>query len=205
MPLADTELAIFAKAPQRGYAKTRLIPALGAAGAARLQRELTLRAVRLSQTVQTRRVTLWCAPDTQHRFFRALHKRHALALQPQSPGDLGQRMSHAFATHGRPLLLIGSDCPALTTQHLQQAAQTLHDGNDAVFVPAEDGGYMLVGLRAPQPALFENIAWSTSQVMAQTRERVQALGLRWRELDTLWDVDRPQDVARWQAMKAQRA
>jgi hypothetical protein len=73
----------------------------------------------------------------------------------------------------------------------------LIDGADAVFQPAEDGGYVLVGLRQPQPALFHGMSWSTDQVMAETRARARETGLRVHELDTLWDVDRPQDLARW--------
>jgi glycosyltransferase A (GT-A) superfamily protein (DUF2064 family) len=105
-------------------------------------------------------------------------------------------MAHAFAVHGGPMLLIGTDCPALQTAHLVMAADLLHDGHDAVFIPAEDGGYVLVGLRQPQPRLFENIDWGSEQVMAQTRDRMAVLGLRWAEPLTLWDVDRPADLAR---------
>ena len=106
------------------------------------------------------------------------------------------RMSTAFAAHGGPLLLIGTDCPALHTGHLHEAANLLHSGHDAVFIPAEDGGYVLVGLRRPQPYLFERIDWGSESVMAHTRERLTRLGLRWAEPATLWDVDRPADLAR---------
>jgi glycosyltransferase A (GT-A) superfamily protein (DUF2064 family) len=105
-------------------------------------------------------------------------------------------MNNAFAAHAGPLLLIGTDCPALSEAHLGAAATALHDGHDAVFIPAEDGGYVLVGLRRPQPRLFEGIAWGSDKVMAQTRERLVALGLRWTEPLVLWDVDRPEDLPR---------
>lgn len=201
MPLARVDLAIFAKAPQPGYAKTRLIPALGAVAAARLQRELSVRAVMTARTAALGEVTLWCAPDVQHRFFRALQRRFDLACRAQSEGNLGQRMAHAFATHGQPLLMIGTDCPALAVAHLQQAAQALQSGSDAVFIPAEDGGYALVGLRRPLPELFIGIDWGTAQVMPQTRKRLRTAGLNWQELGTLWDVDRPEDVARWRTLQ----
>ena len=105
-------------------------------------------------------------------------------------------MAHAFAVHGGPLLLIGTDSPALQPAHLATAADLLRDVHDAVFIPAEDGGYVLVGLRQPQPRLFENIDWGSEQVMAQTRDRLAGLGLRWAEPLTLWDIDRPADLAR---------
>jgi rSAM/selenodomain-associated transferase 1 len=124
----------------------------------------------------------------------------------QPAGDLGQRMHAAFATHARrsdaPLLLIGTDCPALDEQHLQAAAKRLLEADEAVFTPAEDGGYVLVGLRRPQIALFEGIDWGTDQVMVQTRARLMLLGLRWSEMPALWDVDEPADWRRWLSIKS---
>lgn len=190
------DIAIFAKAPQPGAAKTRLIPALGAAGAARLQRRLTLNALRLATRFQASNVMLWCAPDIHHRFFRALHTRVGVTLCCQLGIHLGKRMANAFAVHGGPLLLIGTDCPAMQTGHLHTAARLLQNGHDAVFIPAEDGGYVMVGLRRPQPHLFDGIDWGSGAVMSQTRDRLNALNLRWAEPAILWDVDRPADLAR---------
>ena len=93
-------------------------------------------------------------------------------------------------------LLIGTDCPALAPAHLQLASNALRNGDDAVFVPTEDGGYALIGLRRYDPWLFQDIAWGSETVMTQTRERLNALGWRWSELQTLWDVDRPPDYQR---------
>ena len=103
---------------------------------------------------------------------------------------------HAFAA-GRSLVLVGSDCPVLAPHHLRAAAAALAT-HDAVLAPAEDGGYVLVGLSRALPAVFEGIEWSTSDVMAATRERLRAAGARWHELPPLWDVDRPEDYARLQ-------
>jgi rSAM/selenodomain-associated transferase 2/rSAM/selenodomain-associated transferase 1 len=189
-------IAVFSKAPRAGEAKTRLIPALGAAAAARLQRRMSLWSLEVACRAANGRVTLWAAPDHRQRFFRAVQAQHGIELRSQTGSDLGERMANVFAAHAGPLLLIGSDCPALTAAHLAAAATALHDGHDAVFIPAEDGGYVLVGLRRPQPRLFEGIAWGSDQVMAQTRERLMALGLRWLEPATLWDVDRPEDLLR---------
>ena len=192
----SVDIAIFARAPQPGTTKTRLIQALGAAAAARLQRRLILNALHHASRIGSGRLTLWCAPDTQHHFFRALHAHCGVIIRSQSGPDLGARMAHAFAAHGGPMLLIGTDCPALQPAHFTTAASLLRDGHDAVFIPAEDGGYVLVGLRQAQPRLFENIDWGSGQVMAQTRDRLAGLGLRWAEPLTLWDVDRPADLAR---------
>jgi rSAM/selenodomain-associated transferase 1 len=198
-------VAVFARAPLAGAAKTRLIPALGAAGAARLQRRLTLHALAVAQRAAIGRVTLWVAPDDGQRFFRALKTACGVALRQQSAGDIGERMAAAFAANAGPLLLIGTDCPALQPTHLVAAATALLDdrrgGKDAVFIPVDDGGYMLVGLRCPQPGLFEGITWGSERVMAQTRQRLADLGLRWSELPTLWDVDRPADLARLRSLE----
>ena len=205
--LHTVQVAVFAKAPIAGLAKTRLIPALGPQGAARLQRLFTRNTLHTARSAGLGAVTLWCAPDTAQRFFTALRKTTGVACTKQTDGDLGARMHAAFQRHCAcgPLLLVGTDCPPLTPQHLRAAAQALLDGDDAVFYPAEDGGYVLVGLRQPQPALFEGMRWSTPQVMVQTSARAQALGLRVRLLQTLWDVDEPADWVRWRATQASQA
>jgi hypothetical protein len=204
--LHRVQVAILAKAPMPGLAKTRLMPALGPSGAARLQRQLTRQALRTALDAGLGAVTLWCAPDARHRFFRALQRTTGVTCLVQPEGDLGARMHTAFRLHcvQGPLLLIGTDCPPLTVRHLRQAARALLQGEDAVFHPAEDGGYVLVGLRRPQAALFRAMTWSTASVMSDTRERARAAGLRVRELETLWDLDVPADLARLTASEATR-
>ncbi len=203
MSPANTErvaIAVFARAPQAGTAKTRLIPALGAAGAARLQRRLTLNALAVAGSAAIGPVTLWGAPDERQHFFRAVQRCLGIALLRQSGDDLGARMAAAFAWHAGPLLLIGTDCPALQPGHLVAAAGALSDGSggghDAVLIPAEDGGYVLLGLRRPQPRLFEGIDWGEGKVMRDTRTRLRAARATWRELPARWDVDRPADYQR---------
>jgi glycosyltransferase A (GT-A) superfamily protein (DUF2064 family) len=94
---------------------------------------------------------------------------------------------------------MGTDCPALTVGELRAAAGALREANDAVFVPAEDGGYVLVGLRHAVDSLFYGIPWGDDRVMDHTRERLRSAGLRWQELAPSWDVDRPEDLARLRA------
>jgi rSAM/selenodomain-associated transferase 1 len=193
-------IAVFARAPVPGQCKTRLVPALGAEGAARLHRRMIERTVAFALTAGVGPVSLWCTPDTAHPAFTELSRDTPVQLCVQSEGDLGARMLAAFeAQKNVPLLLIGTDCPALTTRHLQACADVLRDGYDAVFLPTEDGGYVLVGLRTAQAALFEAMPWSTDKVMAETRRRLQRAGLAWREPATLWDVDTPADLERLRA------
>ena len=205
---APAALAILAKAPQAGFAKTRLIPLLGERGAARAQRQFTLDTLHTARAAALGEVTLWCAPDTGQRFFRALARRQGVTCIAQPSGPLGVRMAAAFARHfgtpdAMPLLLVGTDCPTLAPGHLQQAALALRH-HDVVLIPAEDGGYVLIGMRRCLPQVFEGIDWSTDRVMAQTREKLRQCGASWQELDTLWDVDEPADWARLRALETGR-
>ena len=201
-PQSAAAVAVMAKAPLAGLAKTRLAPLLGPAGAARAQRRFIADTLHAACCARTGAVTVWAAPDTQHRVFQALRRRLGCALEPQPEGDLGARMVHAMRAHfGRdavPWLVIGTDCPWLAPGHLQRAARALAT-SDAVLIPAEDGGYVLLGLARPLPGVFEQIAWSTPRVLEQTRERLRALGASWQELAPLWDVDEPADWRRLQA------
>lgn len=193
-------VAVLARAPMPGFAKTRLIPALGADGAAALQARLTAHAVEMARAAAIGRVTLWTSPDVSHPSFAILAQQHDLVLAQQPDGDLDTRMHAAVVAANGPVLIIGSDCPALAPRHLQTAAACLRDGIDAVMVPADDGGYVLIGLRQPQFALFTNMIWSTDGVAAETRRRLARLGLSWREPARLWDVDRPNDLPRLRAI-----
>jgi rSAM/selenodomain-associated transferase 1 len=189
-------LAILAKAPVAGAVKTRLIPALGAAGAAALHARLTERTVETACSAAIGPVTLWVTPAPPDAYFTALASRFPIGLATQPDGDLGTRMLAACRAAAAPTIVIGTDCPALTPAHLRQAADALRAGSDVVVIPAEDGGYVLIGSRRPQPKLFEDMIWGTDTVMAETRRRVAKHGLRSCELPTLWDVDRPEDLAR---------
>jgi rSAM/selenodomain-associated transferase 1 len=196
-------VAILAKAPQPGFAKTRLIPVLGADGAAALQARLTAQAVATAGAAGIGPVTLWTTPDASHPSFRDLQQQHRISLAIQPDGDLGVRMHAAAVAAEGPVLVIGSDAPALTPQHLRVAADYLRGGIDAVMLPADDGGYVLIGLRRPQPVLFADMTWSTATVAAETRRRVARLGLSWREPARLWDLDQPDGLPRLRASALQ--
>lgn len=190
-------VAVLAKAPLPGFAKTRLIPRLGAAGAAQLQARLLEHTLDTVRTAAPDAIELWCTPATAHPVFARAAAR-GVRLRLQGDGDLGARLhaaaTQALAAHAR-VLLVGTDCPALTPAHLRAAADALDDG-DACVIPAADGGYVLLALARGDPRLFAGIEWGSARVMAQTRARLAALGWRWRELPPLWDVDTPADCER---------
>ncbi len=198
MQTHPVSVAIFAKAPVPGFAKTRMISRLGPDGAARLQSVLTRRAVKIARESNIGPVSLWCTPTTSHPLFRDLAGEFGVGLRDQAEGDLGVRMCDALSrlTRNSPALLIGTDSVVLESRHLIRAAKLLRAECDAVFIPVEDGGYLLAGMRECQPALFQDIAWNTSAVMEETRKRATGLGLITAELETLWDIDVPEDYDR---------
>ena len=189
-------IAVLAKAPLPGFAKTRLIPALGTEGAALLHARLVEHSVATACAARIGPVTLWGAPDESHPLFQAIGARLGVALARQGGGDLGERMLAAVAAADMPVLVIGTDCPALTADHLRMAADILRSGADAAIIPAEDGGYALIGLRAPAPTLFSQMRWSVPSVMEETRRRLRDLGMTWQEPVILWDLDLPEDIER---------
>jgi uncharacterized protein len=191
-----TSIAILAKAPVPGHAKTRLIPAIGAHAAAALQERLTEHAATTALAADIGPVVLWCTPDAMHPSFLKLAIGRRMALKVQAQGDLGARMLAATVAAGGPTLVIGTDCPALTPLHLRGAANALRDGAEVVVIGAEDGGYVLIGTRAPQPGIFAGIDWGKPTVLADTRARIITHRLVLAELPPLWDVDTESDLAR---------
>jgi hypothetical protein len=189
-------IIVFAKAPVPGEAKTRLIPRLGAWRAARLHARLTRQTIRTALAAR-------CGPveihgTRRHSFFRSLNTRFRL----QRGRDLGERMHRALekALRRHPIaILVGTDCPMLTPADLRRAARWLRGGCDAVLAPAEDGGYALVAVRRSRREWFEDIAWGSSQVYADTVRKLA--GYRWRAMRRVWDVDRPEDLEKLRSLR----
>jgi len=194
-------LLVFAKWPTPGECKTRLIPALGADGAAELHRTMVVRTLFLARRFAVHtgsRIVLYGAGASSLDFQNWLGPD--LECLPQCEGDLGRRMRQAFAshlTHNRKVLIIGTDCPSLDEEDLADAFHYL-DSSDVVLGPAADGGYYLIGLRAQALDLFNGIAWGSDQVFQQTLQTAMRNGLSTQSLRTLNDVDRPEDLAEWE-------
>jgi rSAM/selenodomain-associated transferase 1 len=190
----DTAIAILAKAPIPGLAKTRLALTLGKEGAAALQHVLIGAAVATACAAGTGPVTVWATPAATHPTFEALARTGAVSLALQPEGDLGARMLAAAEAADGAVLIIGTDCPALTPALLGETAAALAQGEDAALIPACDGGYVLIGLARPCPDLFSGIDWGTAEVADETRRRFSTCGWRWREWPPLPDIDRPDDL-----------
>jgi uncharacterized protein len=195
----DVEVVLMARAPEPGRAKTRLVPRLGAEGAARLHAALVRHALR-EIAASGLPAALSCAPDSRQPFFAECAAEFDVRLTDQSDGDLGARMAAVFEGAERPTLLMGSDCPAIDASLLRRCAAALSEGANAVFLPAEDGGYGLVGLRRPIPEIFTDMPWGGPNVMSETRRRLRMLGIAHVEIAEIWDVDRPEDLDRLSAI-----
>lgn len=193
-------LHMLARAPVAGRVKTRLIPALGAQGACDLQQLLLERALRLPAHGFTERF-LWL-DDLPTVELQELADAQGWTLVEQPAGDLGERMRR-IATLGLAesdaVILIGNDCPAIDGDYLQAACSALQT-QPVVIGPAEDGGYVLLGLRSMKATLFSDMPWGTEQVFDLTLQRLQQLDLRPALLPALWDVDRPEDLSRLAAL-----
>jgi uncharacterized protein len=195
-------LIIFSRYPEPGKTKTRMIPALGALGAAELQQKMTEHTLKTAIALKLSRnlaievhfaggniqsMTEWLGEDFDYI--------------PQVLGDLGHKMhssfERAFALGNQRVVIIGTDCPDIEQTILTQAFDSL-ERHDLVLGVAEDGGYYLIGLNQPIAELFQNIIWGTEQVLNQTKNIAQQLKLNVHYLPTLADVDRPKDLKIWQ-------
>jgi uncharacterized protein len=183
---------VFARAPLAGRVKTRLIPRLGAAGAARLHARLIRRAVDVALNARCGPVELHAT--SRHMFFRTL----GVNVRLQRGGDLGERMHHALRgalRRYRAAIIVGADVPALRPADLRRAHRLL-GGTHVVLAPAEDGGYALIGARRVSASIFADVEWGSARVLEQTVRNLSRAGLGYRLLRTVWDVDRPEDLER---------
>ena len=191
----DSCLLQFAKAPLVGQVKTRLESSLSKARCLDLHEALVRYQFGVQLESEITNLELWCG--SEHEFFHWLTKGTNVRVVVQEGLSLGERMANAFADRLRQfsrVVIIGSDCPAIQADYIDQALSALNDDVPAVFGPAIDGGYVLIGLNRFNPALFDGISWGTDKVMNETRNRLEVLGWQWKELAPLADIDRPEDL-----------
>ncbi len=191
--MALDRLIIFVKAPRAGVVKTRLAQGIGPEAAAAAYRALVETLLQNLTTLSE--VELRFTPDDAAGEIESW-RRASWRVRPQGHGDLGERLiasfDDAFADGAQRVVVIGSDCPRVTAQDVTDAGESLRR-HDVVLGPATDGGYWLVGLRSPQPALFHNIQWSTDTVLHETQAQIHAANLSVNLLHTLSDVDTEKD------------
>lgn len=192
-------ILIFTKVPEPGKVKTRLIPALGEEGAVSLHKTLVSDTLRRFVNLNAYDTYVWIAGELESAWVKGIQDKYDVQIYPQPEGDLGERL--AFAAHQAlqqygQVILIGTDCPPLEASHVMEASAAHSEGADIVISPVEDGGYALISLTTFSSSLFDGIHWSTEKVLTETLDRVKSLGWQYRLLETLWDMDRPEDLIR---------
>ena len=193
-------LQIFSKTPVKGQVKTRLIPAIGTDQALSIYLELLEMTIELAESCDVDCLQLWCYPDIDSSYFKNCQQGERLKLYAQQGENLGVRMQYAMTqglAHHNKVVLIGSDCPALSKYIINEALIKL-DTNDLVFGPAKDGGYYLLGMRNEVQAIFTGVDWGTASVLEQTLNHVHALGIDYELLEVLSDLDTREDLQYFQ-------
>jgi len=188
-------LIIFVKAPEIAKCKTRLISLLGEQGATDFYIDLATHCVEKLHSLKNVDVTLFCHPDIHHDFLKNLSGRYHVGLQAQQGKDLGERMFNAIdhsLQHYQQCVLIGSDCPTITQEYVEQAFNALNS-YDITLGPVTDGGYVLIGASKVDAQLFANTQWSTHTVLQQCLKNIEKLNYSHYLLPTLWDIDTPND------------
>jgi len=201
-------LIIFAKAPEAGKVKTRLIAGIGRRRATSLYKDMLTKTLNTARKAGFSEIHVCVSGNTGNEYFTRLKSRHYVKLYKQRGKDLGQRMSNALDTALRRFpyaVLIGSDCPSLSSSDLKLATDYLENKTDVVLGPADDGGYYLIGLRKNNPRLFSGIEWGKETVFTDTCSYIKALNWRVRFLSMRWDVDLTVDLLPYFRMKRQES
>lgn len=200
----DVVILLYAKAPIEEKVNTRLIPDIGVQAATKLQHDLIHQRLSMLTQANLCTVNLMCAPDLQHECFLQCKQQYPITLFEQTGNNLGERMLNgvkAALQHYKYCIVIGTDAPALDAAIIKQAIEVLRTDKQVVFVPAEDGGYVLVGLQKPYDFLFQKISWGSTQVMQQSRDKLKEKNVAYKELATCWDIDRLEDYQRYLLLK----
>ncbi len=204
-PESTNALIVVARAPVAGSVKTRLAAELGAEQALSIYRDLGSRTITAVTAGAEYSITVAFTPDDAGTLVRQW-LGPSVALEPQGEGELGERMAAAvttaYAAGAQRVVLIGTDCPAVTQRVVQDAFHRLRQA-DVVIGPARDGGYYLIGLAGPHTAVFHDIPWSTSATLRATLDRIRARGLSVALLRMERDIDTAEDWRAWQAAHGQ--
>lgn len=195
MLFPDGRIMVFCKAPEPGKVKTRLAKTIGETAASTIHEYLALHCLKQLVDSGIAPVELWCAPNTSHDFFQRCKIELGVMLKTQQGDCLGERMGHAFSSvlpTCHSAIVVGTDCPAIDADYIASVFAELQN-HDSVIGPAEDGGYVLLGLRKPQPQIFANISWGGSKVFEETVSRFKG---DVKKAPMLWDVDHVADLIR---------
>jgi len=199
MKSRNNKLLIFTKSPILGEVKTRLQPEYSEEQSLVIHKKLMLKTLELTKSIDSVSSELCCAPTRNTLFFLECENNYPVILSNQEGDNLGERMAYslsiALQKHNK-VVIIGTDCPEIDRSYIETAFDALNEF-DAVIGPAFDGGYVLLGLKIFSPILFENIDWGTDMVLAQTLEKLNVLEWSYHQLEMKNDIDRPEDVLKF--------
>lgn len=189
----ELALILFAKAPIAGKVKTRLMPQLSAEQATKVAEKLLEESIKLAVQAWPGRVVLAVWPNSEHPFLQKMLSQYSIEWMRQAAGDLGHKMHQAMRQQNYPCAVMGCDVPHCPPQVLRSVYQRLQEG-ESVLGPTSDGGYYLMGLQTPQPALFANVEWGTETVLDTTLALAKSQQLRFYLLPELNDIDTADDL-----------
>jgi len=201
MSKVNKQLIVFIKSPEPGKCKTRLIPYLTAQQACEFYKSLVINCMNTIDALSDIDIALYVYPDNQHPFIKTLQLNRPLSLHNQQGNNLGERMHHAIHNSlktYKQCVLIGTDCPVLDAAYINKAFKALQQ-HDMVLGPAKDGGYVLIGATKIQAELFANINWGSDRVLQQSLNNNSTAGYNTHLLNTLWDIDTPEDYLHYQS------
>ena len=200
MPKKLNKLLIFTKSPILGEVKTRLQPDYSPEQSLLVHKNLMLNTLALTKKLENFDIELCCAPDRNTSFFLDCENKFPIELGNQQGDDLGERMAFSLSVSLQTyekVVVIGTDCPDIDTGYITQAFSAL-DESDAVIGPASDGGYVLLGLTKFSIEIFTDISWGSDKVFSQTKKALEKLPWSFKELGIMHDLDRPEDLLRYQ-------
>jgi rSAM/selenodomain-associated transferase 1 len=196
----DCVILLYAKAPHKGKVNTRLIPDIGIDAATQLQDDLIHNRLAMLKSANLCDVRLMYSPDQTDDYFLQRKQQYHVALFQQQGDDLGERMYNGIdeaLQHYSYCIVIGTDAPALDAELIRQAIDKLKAEVKVVLVPAEDGGYVLIGMSSAYFCLFDDIAWGSDKVLQQTINKLSANNIAYNKLPVCWDIDRLEDYQRY--------
>lgn len=199
------KIIVFAKEPVMGKVKTRLAGSIGDEAALQFHQQMLRDTLEMACKYRLATVELHVSGNPDHPLIQSLAKQYEIRVCAQQGRDLGEKMFFALEqslVNSNYCVLIGTDCPAMGVDYLANALTALGRGQDAVLGPAEDGGYVLIGVRKIQQDWFCDIPWGSHHVLQRSRQKMISSGVQIEELQTLWDVDQIEDFQRWKLQTA---
>lgn len=194
------KIIIFAKEPVAGRVKTRLAREIGDEAALRIHQKMVIDTVEMASQSALAKLELHVSGDLQHPLFQSIAEQKGIQVYLQQGSNLGERMFSALnesLDNASYSVLIGTDCPVMSADYIEQAFGALVQGQDVIIGPAEDGGYVLIGASRVEASWFNNIDWGSQRVLEQSRQALISSAARFLELQPLWDIDHIGDLNRW--------